>query len=58
MNTSMRKIKRRLMTLKSMSIPYNKKVGNVSKVKQYEEAIEKGELLVMVDIPKNSRTRL
>ena len=26
-------------------------VGN-SKVKQYEEAIEKGELLVMVDIPK------
>jgi hypothetical protein len=26
-------------------------VGN-SKVKQYEEAIERGELLVMVDIPK------
>ena len=26
-------------------------VGN-SKIKQYEEAIEKGELLVMVDIPK------
>lgn len=28
-------------------------VGN-SKVKQYEEAIERGELLVMVDIPKGS----
>ncbi len=41
MNSSMRKLKRRLMTLKSMLIPYNKRVSNIDNIKRYEDEAER-----------------
>ena len=40
MNTSMRKLKRRLMTLKTILIPYNKKANKIVKIRKYEDEAE------------------
>ena len=37
----MRKLKRRLSSLKTTLIPYNKKTGNIENIKKYEDEAEK-----------------